>query len=336
MRSDKHAPAACTAFAVTAVPAVLAGVTAGIPAPTAAASSPSWMPGCPPAAPADARSPPGSPPGRLGIPARSGRLKPYPGGASAWQLVVRSQHTSVESVSLPRSALTRPRHRRQSCKLQNNFLCNRLRLSRIQPHRDGVRPPGPSLNRTAEEPDGRDAADDRQRRDGDLMTRRQVAAVTSEHTLKIEAARAGVGVEEYQARLRQGLLWCYRCQDWHQAEAFPAERAATAAGADHAARPSAPPPTPRSPPAASSRRRRPMGDPAPRTSPAAAARRAAMGLLARPGRAAPGRDRAGTWSPALDDNVARFPGAGQARDTLITAFGGASAVPPGCRLVRLA
>jgi hypothetical protein len=32
VRSDKHAPAACTAFAVTAVPAVLAGVTAGIPA----------------------------------------------------------------------------------------------------------------------------------------------------------------------------------------------------------------------------------------------------------------------------------------------------------------
>ena len=38
---------------------------------------------------------------------------------------------------------------------------------------------------------------------GNVMTRRQVAAVTSEHTLKIEAARAGVGVEEYQARLRQ-------------------------------------------------------------------------------------------------------------------------------------
>src|SRR3984957_13440182 len=60
-------------------------------------------------------------------------------------------------------------------------------------------------------------------KDGDVMTRQQVAAVTSEHTLRIEAARAGVGVEEYQARLRQGLLWCYRCQDWHQAEAFPAD-----------------------------------------------------------------------------------------------------------------
>ena len=50
-------------------------------------------------------------------------------------------------------------------------------------------------------------------RDGALMTRRPVAAVTSEHTLKIEAARAGVGVEEYQARLRQGLLWC---QSWQR------------------------------------------------------------------------------------------------------------------------
>src|ERR1700683_3822462 len=60
-------------------------------------------------------------------------------------------------------------------------------------------------------------------RDGDLMTRRPAAILTSEHTLKIEAARAGVGVGEYQARLRQGLLWCYRCQDWHQADAFPAD-----------------------------------------------------------------------------------------------------------------
>jgi len=60
-------------------------------------------------------------------------------------------------------------------------------------------------------------------RHGDLMTRRPAAIMTSEHTLKIEAARAGVGVGEYQARLRQGLLWCYRCQDWHQADAFPAD-----------------------------------------------------------------------------------------------------------------
>ena len=72
---------------------------------------------------------------------------------------------------------------------------------------------------------------------GDVMTRRQAAAVTSEHTLKIEAARAGVGVEEYQARFRQGLLWCYRCQDWHQAEAFPADARRHSGRKDRAARP---------------------------------------------------------------------------------------------------
>ena len=91
------------------------------------------------------------------------------------------------------------------------------------------------------------------------MTCRRAAAGTSEHTLKIEAARAGVGVGEYQARLRQGLLWCYRCQDWHQADAFPAERAGTAAGPDHATRPSAPPPATRSPAEARSPRRQRYG-----------------------------------------------------------------------------
>ncbi len=174
-------------------------------------------------------------------------------------------------------------------------------------------------------------------KDGDVMTRQQVAAVTSEHTLRIEATRAGVGVEEYQARLRQGLLWCYRCQDWHQAEAFPADarrhsgrsgscRQAIrdAAHAALAARGQLPPPPAvwviRCP--GQALRLLPGGQP--------------WAYWRGPGRAAPGRDRAGTWSPALDDDVARFPGADQARDTLITAFGGASAVPPGCRLVRLA
>lgn len=47
--------------------------------------------------------------------------------------------------------------------------------------------------------------------------------MTSEHTLKIEAARAGVAVGEYLARLSRGQLWCYRCQDWHPADAFPAD-----------------------------------------------------------------------------------------------------------------
>jgi len=174
-------------------------------------------------------------------------------------------------------------------------------------------------------------------RNGNLMTRRQVTAVTSEHTLRIEAARAGVGVEEYQARLRQGLLWCYHCQDWHQAEAFPADARRhsgrsgsccqalrAAAHAALAARGQLPPPPAiwviRRP--GQALRLLPGGQP--------------WAYWRGPGRAAPGRDRAGTWSPALDDDVARFPGADQARDTLITAFGGASAVPPGCRLVRLA
>src|SRR5579859_4729280 len=74
-------------------------------------------------------------------------------------------------------------------------------------------------------------------KDRDLMTCRLAATMTGEHTLKIEAARAGVSVAEYQARLRQGLLWCYRCQDWHQAEAFPtdARRHSGRAGSCHQA-----------------------------------------------------------------------------------------------------
>ena len=174
-------------------------------------------------------------------------------------------------------------------------------------------------------------------RDGDLMTRRLAATMTSEHTLKIEAARAGVGVGEYQARLRQGLLWCYRCQDWHQAEAFPADarrhsgragschQAIRAAARDALARRAQVPP-----PAAIWVIRRP--GPAAPLLPAGQP----WAYWRGPGRVAPGRDRAGAWSPALGNDVARFPGAGQARDALITAFGGAGAVPPGCRLVRLA
>ena len=119
--------------------------------------------------------------------------------------------------------------------------------------------------------------------------------MTSEHTLKIEAARAGVGVGEYQARLRQGLLWCYRCQDWHQAEAFPAETQAQRPGRIM------PPGHPRRRPRRA-RRPRPgppagghMGHPASRAGPAAAARRAAVGILvrARPRRHAGPRPRGG-------------------------------------------
>jgi hypothetical protein len=175
-------------------------------------------------------------------------------------------------------------------------------------------------------------------RAGNLMTRRQV---TGEHTLKIEAARAGVSVEEYRARLGQGLLWCYRCQDWHQAEAFPADarrhtgrggschQAIRAAARDALADRGQPPPPPPPPTAVWVIRRPgpdlrllPSGQP--------------WAYWCGPGRAAPGQDRAGTWAPALDNDTARFPGADQARDALITAFGQVSAVPPDCRLVRLA
>jgi hypothetical protein len=174
--------------------------------------------------------------------------------------------------------------------------------------------------------------------DGDLMTRQSAAAVTSEHTLKIEAARAGVGVGEYQARLRQGLLWCYRCQDWHQADAFPADarrhsgRAGSCHQAIRAAARDALAGRGQFPPLAGVwviRRPRP----APRRLPGGQLWKYWRG----PGRGAtPGRDRAGAWAPALGHDVARFPGPGQARDALIRAFGGAGAVPPGCRLVRLA
>jgi hypothetical protein len=172
--------------------------------------------------------------------------------------------------------------------------------------------------------------------DGDLMTRRLAATMTSEHTLKIEAARAGVDVGEYQARLRQGLLWCYRCQDWHQAEAFPADarRHSGRAGSCHqairaAARDALAGQV--SPPAAVWVIRRP--GPAPALLPAGQP----WAYWCGPGRGAmPGPDRAGAWSPALGNDVARFPGPGQARNALITAVGGAGAVPPGCRLVRLA
>jgi hypothetical protein len=173
--------------------------------------------------------------------------------------------------------------------------------------------------------------------DGDLMTRQLAATMTSEHTLKIEAARAGVGVGEYQDRLRQGLLWCYRCQDWHQADAFPADarRHSGRAGSCHqairaAARDALAGRGQVAPPAAVWVIRRP--GPAPAPLPAGQP----WAYWCGPGRAAPGRNRAGAWSPAPGHDVARFPGPGQARDALITAFGGADAVPPGCRLVRLA
>ena len=160
--------------------------------------------------------------------------------------------------------------------------------------------------------------------------------MTSEHTLKIEAARAGVDLGEYQARLQQGLLWCYRCENWHEAAAFPVDarrhsgrggscrQALRAAARDALAdRGQLPPPAAvwviRRPEPAS---RPPGGQP--------------WAYWCGPGRRTPGRDRSGTWSSALGDEVARFPGADQARAALITAFGRPGAVPPGCRLLRLA
>jgi hypothetical protein len=158
-----------------------------------------------------------------------------------------------------------------------------------------------------------------------------------DHTLKIEAARAGVTVQEYLGRLSQGLLYCYRCEDWHEAGAFDVDprrhtgragscrqsiRAVSAQALAH--RGQLPPP----PAVWVIRRPQPSSDP--RGS-------QAWAYWHKPrhrGRAGP--DRTGTWSPDLDDDVARFPAADQARDALIAAFGGAAAVPPGCRLVRLA
>jgi hypothetical protein len=46
----------------------------------------------------------------------------------------------------------------------------------------------------------------------------------SERALKTDAERAGVTVQEYLGRLNRGLLYCYRCDDWHEAEAFGPDR----------------------------------------------------------------------------------------------------------------
>jgi hypothetical protein len=48
--------------------------------------------------------------------------------------------------------------------------------------------------------------------------------VPGERALRVEAARAGVTVQEYLGRLGQGLLYCYRCEDWHDAGAFGPDR----------------------------------------------------------------------------------------------------------------
>jgi hypothetical protein len=43
---------------------------------------------------------------------------------------------------------------------------------------------------------------------------------SAEGALKAAATRAGLGVNEYLDRLNAGLLYCWRCQDWHAAEEF--------------------------------------------------------------------------------------------------------------------
>ncbi len=45
-------------------------------------------------------------------------------------------------------------------------------------------------------------------------------AQTPEGAQKTAAARAGLGVNEYIDRLNKGLLPCWRCQGWHDAEEF--------------------------------------------------------------------------------------------------------------------
>jgi hypothetical protein len=146
--------------------------------------------------------------------------------------------------------------------------------------------------------------------------------VTGAHTLRVEAARAGVSAGEYAARLERGLLWCYRCLDWHQAEAFPVDsrrhtgRAGSCTQAIRAAVRDA-------------------------LTAAGEFPVAAVWVVRRPGAGQGwvywrGTSRPGAWSPEPDRDVARFPDADRAADAMIAAFGGAGAVPPGCRIVRLA
>jgi hypothetical protein len=38
--------------------------------------------------------------------------------------------------------------------------------------------------------------------------------------LKTAAARTGLGVDEYTERVSKGLLYCWRCREWHDADEF--------------------------------------------------------------------------------------------------------------------
>jgi hypothetical protein len=160
--------------------------------------------------------------------------------------------------------------------------------------------------------------------------------MTHQHTLKIEAARAGVGVEEYLGWLGRGMVYCWRCENWHQAGEFATDprrhtgragscrRSVLAAAGELAA-------DALLLPGAVWVVRRLEPAPGPRG-------RLACSYWHGPVRAPGGRGRRvpGAWSPALDDQVARFPGSGVASRALISAFGRRDAVPAGCSLVRLA
>ena len=141
--------------------------------------------------------------------------------------------------------------------------------------------------------------------------------MTGVHTLRIEAARAGVAVGEYQARLEHGLLWCYRDRDWHPADAFPADvrrHTSRAGSCTQAIRDAV-------------------------RNAAAGQLPAAVWVIRRQGTGQAWmywRGRPGDWRAELSGDVARFPTAGQAARALIAQFGEPGAVPPGCRLVRLA
>ena len=162
--------------------------------------------------------------------------------------------------------------------------------------------------------------------------------VPGERALRAEAARAGVTVQEYLGRLSQGLMYCYRCEDWHDADAFGRDRrrlSGLAGSCLRSVREARQAPIRRALPSAAA-------EPAPRAV-WIVKRRAPSGtdggeteLYWRgPGGSAEG-DRRGTWSPALDETVARFPAINEARDALTAASGGPGTVPPGCRLARLA
>jgi hypothetical protein len=213
--------------------------------------------------------------------------------------------------------------------------------------------------------------------------------MTHQHTLKIEAARAGVATGEYLARLAEGLVYCWRCEVWHQAGDFDVDRrrhtrragscrrailaaragvttgeylARLAGGLVYCRRCKDWHPAdylnagPRRPAGlARSCRRAILVAAVGELAADALLRPPAVWVVRRPEpergqgsrvtwsywrgpvRAAGQRGRLpGEWSPALDDRVARFAGAGAASGALIATYGRHDAVPPGCRLVRLA